>query len=81
MVRAEVREWHEDLGWGVLNSPETPGGCWTHYSVIETRRVESRHRGEVFEYKALTQGDVVDLEWEAPGQDGFGCRAVVVRMR
>ena len=81
MVRAEVREWHEDLGWGVLDSPETPGGCWTHYSVIETRRVESSHRGEVFEYKALTKGDVADLEWEAPGQDGFGYRAIVVRKR
>jgi hypothetical protein len=29
MVRAEVRESHKDLGWGVLDSPETPGGCWT----------------------------------------------------
>jgi CspA family cold shock protein len=75
MVRAEVREWHEDLGWGVLDSPETPGGCWTHYSVIETRRVGSSHSGEVYEYKSLTKRDVVDLEWEAPGQDGFGYRA------
>lgn len=39
MVRAQVREWHEDLG------------------------------------------DVVDLEWEAPGQDGFEYRATVVRKR
>ena len=81
MVRAEVREWHEDLGWGVLDSPETPGGCWTHYAVIETRRVASSHEGEVYEYKSLGEGDVVDLEWEAPGQDGFGYRATVVRKR
>lgn len=81
MVRAEVREWHEDHGWGVLDSPETPGGCWTHYATIETRRVASGHEGEVYEYKVLSQGDVVDLEWEAPGQDGFGYRATVVRKR
>ena len=81
MVRAEVREWREDLGWGVLDSPETPGGCWTHYAVIETRRVASSHEGEVYEYKLLSEGDVVDLEWEAPGQGGFGYRATAVRKR
>ena len=54
MVRAQVREWHEDLGWGVLDSPDTPGGCWVHYSVIDTpHRVESSHGGEVYEYKSL----------------------------
>lgn len=26
MVRAQVREWHADLGWGVLDSPETRAG-------------------------------------------------------
>ena len=36
MVAAIVREWHADLGWGVLDSPETPGGCWAHFSVIGT---------------------------------------------
>jgi CspA family cold shock protein len=81
MVRAEVRECDEALGWGVLDSPETPGGCWTHYAVIETRRAVSSHEGEVYEYKSLSKGDVVDLEWEAPGQDGFGYRATVVRKR
>jgi CspA family cold shock protein len=36
VANATVREWHDDLGWGVLDSPETPSGCWTHFSVIET---------------------------------------------
>jgi cold shock protein len=81
MVRAEVREWHADLGWGVLDSPETPGGCWTHFSAIETRRVAGGHEGEVYEYKSLNERDVVDLDWEAPGQDGFKYRATVVRKR
>lgn len=32
---ATVREWHGELGWGVLDSPETPGGCWAHFSNID----------------------------------------------
>jgi CspA family cold shock protein len=76
-----VREWHADLGWGVLDSAETPGGCWTHFSAIETPYVGSVDGGEVYEYKSLSTGEVVELEWEAPGQDGFDYRAVVVRHR
>lgn len=34
MVMATVHEWHEEEGWGVLDSPETPGGCWGHFSNI-----------------------------------------------
>lgn len=33
------------------------------------------------EYKSLKPGEVVELEWEAPGQDGLSYRAVVVRRR
>lgn len=81
MVRATVREWHEDLGWGVLDSGETTGGCWAHYSVIETPLISRSGNVEVHEYKNLKAGDVVELEWEAPGQDGFSYRATVVRRR
>jgi len=28
-----VREWAEE-GWGVVDSAETPGGCWVHWSVV-----------------------------------------------
>jgi hypothetical protein len=27
-IRGTIREWHADEGWGVFDSPETPGGCW-----------------------------------------------------
>jgi CspA family cold shock protein len=30
-----VREWHGKEGWGVLDAPEVPGGCWAHYSMID----------------------------------------------
>lgn len=80
VVTATVREWHDDLGWGVLDSPETPGGCWAHFSVIEpTRRQGPGMR--ISAYKTLTVGEQVELTWESPGQDGFAHRAVSVRRR
>jgi len=27
-----VRFWHRDEGFGVNDSPDTPGGCWAHFS-------------------------------------------------
>lgn len=35
MVIATVREWNDEEGWGVLDSAETPGGCFGHYSGIQ----------------------------------------------
>ncbi len=34
-VTAIVREWSDEEGWGVLDSAETPGGCFGHYSDIQ----------------------------------------------
>jgi CspA family cold shock protein len=70
MVRATVRAWYDEEGWGVLDSPETPGGCFAHFSNLEMDG-----------YHALKQGATVELaEWEAPGfkQDGYDYRAVRV---
>jgi len=66
-TRATVREWHDDEGWGVVDSPATPGGCWVHFSDVA-----------VAGYRHLTAGQPVDLEWESPGQDGYAYRAVRV---
>ncbi len=79
MVRATVRQWDEGLGWGVLDSPETPEGCWTHFSAIKTPFVGRQGTTEVFEYKTVEPGEVVDLEWEKADQDGFQYRAVTVQ--
>ncbi|CAM5543149.1 hypothetical protein SFUMM280S_02646 [Streptomyces fumanus] len=67
MVTATVREWHDEEGWGVLDSPETPGGCWGHFSHIQVKG-----------FRTLSPGQQVDLQWEAPGfkQDGYSYRAV-----
>ncbi|MEJ5889991.1 hypothetical protein WDZ16_16170 [Pseudokineococcus marinus] len=64
-VAAVVREWDEVGGWGVLDAPETPGGCWTHWSSVA---VEG--------FRSLAVGQRVELEWEAAEQDGYAYRAV-----
>lgn len=79
VVRAVVREWHEDEGWGVIDSVETPGGCWALFTAIESPIIESSEGMTVSEYKVVVAGDAVDLIWEQPGQDGFDFRAVTVR--
>lgn len=79
MVRATVREWDGGEGWGVLDSVETPGGCWTHYSVIQSAILRADGVARVSAYKSLVVGESVELEWETPGQDGFAYRAVSVR--
>lgn len=69
MVIATVREWDDEKGWGVLDSLETPGGCFGHYSDIQATG-----------FHTLSPGQQVDLAWEAPGfkQDGYDYRAVSI---
>jgi CspA family cold shock protein len=59
-----VREWSDDAGWGVIDSADTPGGCWAHFSMIVAQG-----------YRSLRAGERVTFTYEAPGQDGFDYRA------
>ncbi|UQU65220.1 cold shock domain-containing protein [Couchioplanes caeruleus] len=63
-VAGTIREWRDDEGWGVIDSSETPEGCWAHFSAAA---VEG--------FAAFGQGQAVWLEWESPGQDGYAWRA------
>ncbi|GAA0307473.1 cold shock domain-containing protein [Kineococcus aurantiacus] len=64
--RGTVRAWHDDEGWGVLDSPDTPGGCWVHVSQITGRDGADPREGEE-----------VEFTFEAvPDQDGYRFRAV-----
>ena len=63
--RGEVRVWHADEGWGVIDSAVTPGGCWTHFSAVL-----------VPGYRELVAGATVEFSFEAAGQDGYAFRAV-----
>ena len=68
-VDGVVREYDDREGFGVIDSHDTPGGCWFHYSMIE---VPGR--------KTLSPGQLVrfTLEREVE-QDGFVFRASQVR--
>jgi uncharacterized RmlC-like cupin family protein/cold shock CspA family protein len=62
-----VRRWDGLEGWGVVDSPDTPGGCWVHYSAV---RMEG--------YKDLIPGQAAVFDWEEAEQDGFAFRAHAV---
>lgn len=64
-----MREWHDEEGWGVIDSPAAPGGCWAHFSAIEMDG-----------YRALAAGEEVEVDVEATDQDGYAYRAVAVRL-
>jgi CspA family cold shock protein len=66
-VAATVREWRPEEGWGVLDSAETPGGCWAHFSAVDMTG-----------YRELHPGQNVRLHWEKVEQDGYRFRAVQV---
>jgi cold shock protein len=63
--RGSVRVWHAAEGWGVLDSADTPGGCWAHFSSVL-----------VPGYRTLDDGAAVEFTFEAAEQDGYAFRAV-----
>ena len=75
-----------DEGWGVVESPDTPGGCWVHVGHLwaitlpPTRRNESVHISRTGVPDPIA-GETVDFEWERVRQDGYDYRAVSVRPR
>jgi CspA family cold shock protein len=64
-----VRVWHGEQGWGVVDAPETPGGCWVHFSAVDAPG-----------YRELRAGQQVLLEAEPVEQDGYRYRATRVRV-
>lgn len=69
MATGVVREWHDDEGWGVLDSDETPGGCWAHFSSLSMPGL-----------RRATAGQRVTFTYERADQDGFSHRAVDVTL-
>ncbi|WP_206051818.1 hypothetical protein [Nocardioides ferulae] len=66
-ILGQVRFWTEAEGWGVLDSEETPGGCWVHFSCVK-----------VHGYQALDAGTQVEMLVEEFPQDGYDYRATAV---
>jgi CspA family cold shock protein len=84
-----VRIWYRSEGWGVIDSPDTPGGCFAHFSHLwNDDEIPKLGPGEVVEisggFRELFEGETVDFAWEhvpPPGQDGYSFRASTVRPR
>lgn len=67
---AGVVKWFDpDEGWGVIDAPEVPGGCFVHFVNIEMPG-----------YRELHAGQPVRFTFEQPGflQDGCPYRALAV---
>jgi CspA family cold shock protein len=62
-----VRTWQAEEGWGVIDSPDTPAGCWAHFSSVLVPR-----------YRTLVAGQSVTFDHEVAEQDGYGFRAIEV---
>ncbi len=62
-----VREFDADQGWGVVDGPDLPGGCWVHFGALA---MDGPRR--------LIAGQAVTVRAERADQDGFGYRAVKV---
>jgi cold shock CspA family protein len=62
-----VRAFDADQGWGVIDGPEVPGGCWVSFAAIAADG-----------YRELSAGQRVSFRAEAASQDGFAFRAVKV---
>jgi len=62
-----VRVWHDEQGWGVIDSDLTPRGCWAHFAHLL-----------VGGYRTLAAGDAVTFSFEEADQDGFVFRALEV---
>lgn len=56
-----------DEGWGVIDGPGVPGGCFVHFSVIHLPG-----------YRALRAGQRVRFTCDSTGQDGCAYRALRV---
>ena len=41
-----VRVWHAEEGWGVIDSPDCPGGCWAGFSEIVAEGYRSLNVGD-----------------------------------
>lgn len=66
--RGTVKFFHPEKGWGGIESEETPGDVWVHFSVID---------GEGF--RELNQGEAVEFRYVAQQQDSWRYVATWVR--
>lgn len=70
ILTGRVIQWHEDEGWGVVESSELDGPAWAHFSHIDP----SAHRVTSGGFRLLRAGDRVEFTVERAEQDDFHWR-------
>lgn len=75
-TRGVVREFHGEEGWGVLDAPAMPGGCWVFYSEIEGTGFRMLYAGQEVE---IEYEDLVAMYGPGAMQGGFRYRATSVK--
>ncbi|GIF46664.1 CspA family cold shock protein [Asanoa ferruginea] len=68
-----VRAYTADEGWGIIDGPDVPGGCWVHFSAIAGNGPKQLAEGQRVSFWAEAEAEA-----EAAEQDGFAYRAVKV---
>src|SRR6476620_3308656 len=68
MTTGTVSLWDDENGWGVIDSQETTGGCWFHYSMVARPA------------RVIEPGVTVSFSYEASPQDGYAFRAIEVHL-
>lgn len=80
-----VSFWSVDEGWGVIESPDTPSGCWFQYSDLWALRYPPLTSGESIRQfdrnRSAVVGEQVEFWWEKIQQDDYIYRAVNVQPR
>lgn len=69
VIVGRVREWNRDQGWGVIDSDETPGGCFADFGVIQMPG-----------FRELSPRQIVWFEARPGGQDGCAYRATAIAL-
>ncbi|HYO02783.1 MAG TPA: hypothetical protein VET27_13315 [Mycobacterium sp.] len=80
-----VRLWHCEAGWRVIDSLDTPAGCWADFSHLCCNGEPEPGAGDVVrvsgKFLEAFEGAPVDFQWERVGQDGYDFRATTGRVR
>jgi CspA family cold shock protein len=69
----------------VIDSLDTPGGCWADFSQLWCVGTPEPGPDEVVrvssEFLEAFEGEIVDFQWERANQGGYDFRATTVRVR
>jgi CspA family cold shock protein len=74
-------------GVGVIDCPDTPGGCFVHFSHLWSDSIPKAGPGEVVTsgYREAFEGETVDFDWQRSSspasQDGYSFVAITARPR